>query len=166
MTRDAELQDEIDKLSALTGPSAAERLRLKEVEAELERINKKKEDYVAEHPEQRKLVYRARRTDQDSGEAGSSKPVDRTRKLFGKNGLPLHPERSIYYDPILNPFGVPPPGMPYIERRTSLIVARVFQPELRFPTVLRPDEIEAEEGSLQSNPALCRPQFESRRFGR
>ncbi|KAI0032165.1 WW domain binding protein 11-domain-containing protein [Vararia minispora EC-137] len=113
-----DLQDEIDKLSVLPEPSSVEKQRLKELTVELEKINKKKEEYVAEHPEQRKLVFRARRTEQDkaNGDAGSSKHVDRTRKLFGKNGLPLHPERSIYYDPVLNPHGVPPPGMPYVER--------------------------------------------------
>lgn len=30
-----------------------------------------------------------------------------------------NPERSIYYDPVLNPYGAPPPGMPYAERRVS-----------------------------------------------
>ena len=112
-------------MSGLAEPSAADSARLKEVQAELEKINKKKEEYVAEHPEQRKLVYRTRRADgdkKDDKEEGSSKPVDRTRKLFGKDGLPLHPERSIYYDPVLNPFGVPPPGMPYIERRASKFI--------------------------------------------
>jgi len=28
------------------------------------------------------------------------------------------PERSIYYDPVMNPYGAPPPGMPYKERCT------------------------------------------------
>ncbi|KZV74140.1 hypothetical protein PENSPDRAFT_732525 [Peniophora sp. CONT] len=124
-----DLQDEIERLSGLAEPSPADKTRLKEAQEELEKINKKKEEYVAEHPEQRKLVYRSRRPDgeRDSKEEGSSKPVDRTRKLFGKDGLPLHPERSIYYDPTLNPFGVPPPGMPYVERP------------------LRPDEMERDE---------------------
>ena len=121
----SDLQDEIERLSGLAEPSPADQARLKEAQAELEKINKKKEEYVAEHPEQRKLVYRTRRADgdkKDDKEEGSSKPVDRTRKLFGKDGLPLHPERSIYYDPVLNPFGVPPPGMPYVERRASKFI--------------------------------------------
>lgn len=66
-------------------------------------------------------MFRARKpkTDQEGdGDGEKELPVDRTRKLFDKNGLPIHPERSIYYDPVMNPFGVPPPGMPYIERRT------------------------------------------------
>lgn len=32
-----------------------------------------------------------------------------------------NPERSVYYDPVLNPYGAPPPGMPYMERRSSLL---------------------------------------------
>lgn len=27
------------------------------------------------------------------------------------------PTRSIYYDPVLNPYGAPPPGQPYLEHR-------------------------------------------------
>jgi len=27
------------------------------------------------------------------------------------------PTRSIYYDPVLNPYGAPPPGQPYLEYR-------------------------------------------------
>jgi len=29
--------------------------------------------------------------------------------------IPKNPKKSIYYDPVYNPFGVPPPGMPYRE---------------------------------------------------
>ncbi|PPQ64086.1 hypothetical protein CVT24_008899 [Panaeolus cyanescens] len=86
--------------------------KLAELKAELEKINKKKAEYVAEHPEARKLVYRRRR----EGEPEPELPTVKRRNPFKKNGLPKHPERSIYYDPVLNPFGVAPPGMPYIER--------------------------------------------------
>ena len=108
-----DLEDEIEKLEA--DPNG-NKTRLAELKAELEKINKKKEEYVAEHPEHRKLVYRPRRdhTEKDR-EPEAAKP--QTRNLFKKNGLPRHPERSIYYDPVLNPYGVPPPGMPYVERR-------------------------------------------------
>ena len=34
-------------------------------------------------------------------------------------GLPLHPQRSIYYDAKFNPTGAAPPGMPYREKRES-----------------------------------------------
>jgi len=89
--------------------------RLKELKEELAKINKKKEDYVAEHPEHRKLVFKSRRQT-DSALESELRPVPQSRRLFNKNGLPRHPERSIYYDPVMNPYGVPPPGMPYVER--------------------------------------------------
>ncbi|KAF7793448.1 hypothetical protein EIP86_004560 [Pleurotus ostreatoroseus] len=109
-TRD--LEEEIEKLEAEPNGNKA---RLKEVKEELEKINKKKEDYVAEHPDHRKLVFRARRV--ESGrEQEQDAPKPQKRNLFNKHGLPRHPERSIYYDPVMNPYGVPPPGMPYVER--------------------------------------------------
>lgn len=80
----------------------------------------KKDEYVKEHPEQRKLVYRPRK--QEKGEdQKEAPPAEQKRNLFNKHGLPRHPERSVYYDPVMNPYGVPPPGMPYIERRECLI---------------------------------------------
>ena len=86
-----------------------------ELKDELEKINKKKEEYVKEHPEHRKLVYRGRKHDRQ--ETTQEETIPQKRNLFKKNGLPRHPERSIYYDPVMNPFGVAPPGMPYMERR-------------------------------------------------
>lgn len=97
--------------------SGSQKTQLSSLRVELARINKKKDEWVAEHPEHRKLVYRARyKKDQEAdGEEEQSKK--KVRKVFDKHGIPRHPERSIYYDPVMNPFGVPPPGMPYKERR-------------------------------------------------
>lgn len=114
-----DLQDEIEKLEGVAEPSGAEKYRLAELKAELNKIMAKKEEYVQEHPEQRKLVYRARR---DKDEVNKEEPVvEQKRNVFNKHGLPRHPERSIYYDAVMNPFGVPPPGMPYMERRKSTL---------------------------------------------
>ncbi|KAF8140484.1 WW domain binding protein 11-domain-containing protein [Boletus edulis] len=112
-TRD--LEDEIEKLEASAELSAADKSRFTNLKNELTRIMQKKEEYVQEHPEQRKLVYRPRKQErsEDQKEAPS---VEQKRNLFNKHGLPRHPERSIYYDPVMNPYGVAPPGMPYIER--------------------------------------------------
>lgn len=96
-----------------------DKTRLSNLKAELDKLHKAKEEYVKEHPEHRKLVYgeaSAKKSQESDG--GSIKPAGgAVRQLFGKDGLPLHPERSIYYDPILNPYGVPPPGMHYMEKR-------------------------------------------------
>ena len=96
--------------------SRADAVKLAELKAELEHINRKKAEYVEEHPEQRRLVYRRRK----QGEPEIELPVFKKRNLFKKNGLPRHPERSVYYDSVMNPFGVAPPGMPYIERRECM----------------------------------------------
>jgi hypothetical protein len=93
--------------------SRADASKLSELKLELEKINKKKAEYVAEHPEARRLVYRRRK----QGEPEPSLPTKKPRNFFDKNGLPRHPERSIYYDPVMNQYGVAPPGMPYMERR-------------------------------------------------
>ncbi|KAI0937183.1 hypothetical protein AcV5_005142 [Taiwanofungus camphoratus] len=123
-TRD--LEEDIEKLEAASELSSSDKARLAGLKVELEKINKKKEEYVAEHPEHRKLVYKSRRQDnREDNQDEAPGPV--TRNLFNKHGLPRHPERSIYYDPVLNPYGVPPPGMPYMERP------------------LRPDEIASDD---------------------
>lgn len=88
---------------------------------DVDRIKKAKANYVEAHPEHAKLVYPGGHPPREGRELGPSapRPVVASRNLFGPDGLPLHPERSIYYDAVLNPFGVPPPGMPYVERRVS-----------------------------------------------
>lgn len=102
--------------SALDGK---DKTRLSNLRAELDKLRKAKDEYVKEHPEHRKLVYgEASATQSRRSDMGDNKPtVGAVRQLFGKDGLPLHPERSIYYDPVLNRYGVPPPGMPYMEKR-------------------------------------------------
>lgn len=99
---------------ALVKKDTHDNSRLAELKAELAKVMAKKEEYVKDHPEHRKLVFRQRRdkeSDQPPVPSGEQK-----RNLFDKRGLPRHPERSVYYDPVMNPYGVPPPGMPYIER--------------------------------------------------
>ena len=111
-----DIEDEIAKLESTPELSASDKTRLADLKSELEKINKKKEEYVQEHPEHRKLVYRARKQPGEK-EKEQNLPPPPKRNLFNKHGLPRHPERSIYYDPVMNPYGVAPPGMPYMERR-------------------------------------------------
>jgi hypothetical protein len=67
-----DLEDEIETLSSAATLSDSDQKRLKELKAELDNIVKKKEKYLEEHPEQRKLVYRPRRQPRDGQ---PSKPV-------------------------------------------------------------------------------------------
>ena len=122
-----ELEDEIAELEKLAEPSKADRDRLAEAKDELTKIVKKKEEYVEEHPESRNLVFKRRREQprdktEEEKKAEAATAGKKKRNLFNKNGLPKHPERSIYYDPVMNPYGMPPPGMPYVERGEFAVV--------------------------------------------
>ncbi|EJD54443.1 hypothetical protein AURDEDRAFT_179598 [Auricularia subglabra TFB-10046 SS5] len=118
-----ELEDSIRRLTELEDSgkiSADDVQKLKDQRFELARVKKIKEAYLKDHPDEAHKVYRqAPRLKQDAQEA--PRGVDgrrlKTRRIFDeKTGLPRHPERSLYYDPVMNPYGVPPPGMPYAER--------------------------------------------------
>ncbi|GJJ13242.1 hypothetical protein Clacol_007493 [Clathrus columnatus] len=97
--------------------SPVQKTQLESLKTELDRINKKKEEYVTEHPEHRRLVYRGKYKKAPQDEENETQIKGKQRNVFDKNGLPRHPERSIYYDPVMNPYGVPPPGLPYMERQ-------------------------------------------------
>jgi hypothetical protein len=88
--------------------------RLAELEREVEYITKKKEKYVAEHPEHRDLVYKPYGKKEALGDEEEDE-----KALYKKDGRLRDPTRSVYYDAVLNPYGVPPPGMPYRERSES-----------------------------------------------
>ena len=141
--RVSDLEDEVQKLEAGTELSASDRSRLADLKNELSKIMQKKDEYVKEHPEQRKLVYRSRKLEKGE-DRKEAPPAEQKRNLFNKHGLPRHPERSIYYDPVMNPYGVPPPGMPYIERRECLIGNSPVR-VLYTPAALTMDEVDNSE---------------------
>ncbi|KAG8901632.1 hypothetical protein FRB99_005192 [Tulasnella sp. 403] len=141
-TDTGEYEAEIRKLEEAKGRSELDKngtARLAELRAEVDRIKKTKTDYVAAHPEHRKLVFGERKTE---ASASTSTQQDNTKSLFNKNGLPKHPERSIYYDPVMNPYGMPPPGMPYMERP--------LLPE-EIPAQAPPAEAERSDGGSSSS---------------
>lgn len=77
---------------------------------------KLKEKYVAAHPEAKDRVYhtgkykpRERREDEEE------QVQDPMAHLYNPDGTLRDPKRSVYYDPVYNPYGVPPPGMQYRE---------------------------------------------------
>ncbi|KAF8492015.1 WW domain binding protein 11-domain-containing protein [Russula emetica] len=93
-----DLEDEIKKLSSTASLSDADQKRLKDLKADLDNIIKKKEKYVEEHPEQRKLVYRSRRQPNDGQTSKNVAPTNRPE------------EEEDTDDDIPMPEG-PPPGM-------------------------------------------------------
>ncbi|KAF8602385.1 hypothetical protein BDV93DRAFT_582342 [Ceratobasidium sp. AG-I] len=137
------IETEIHELESLEEAKLdqSQKARLKELRAEVERVRKIKQDYVAAHPEQAHLVrgleQRPRRQQDGGGAPSTSGITPAARSLFGKNGLPIHPERSLYYDPVMNPYGMAPPGMPYAER--PLLPHEIEEDRLKFQAPLQVD---------------------------
>jgi hypothetical protein len=72
-----------------------------------------KEKYVSEHPEARDRIFRTgKRGEPNDNAQKGGKDDDR----YDEDGRLRDPTRSIYFDPVYNPWGAPPPGMPYRER--------------------------------------------------
>ncbi|KAM0755066.1 hypothetical protein T439DRAFT_322123 [Meredithblackwellia eburnea MCA 4105] len=101
------------------------REKLNDLKQELEKVNKAKNDYVTAHPEHRHLVFPSRQT-----EGGSEASTSNAEPpgLYNRDGKLKDPTRSFYYDPVFNPFGAPPPGMPYRERAPTAEELAAFQP--------------------------------------
>lgn len=113
----ADLEGEIAQLKNSKLNEESEK-RLATLEAELKYVSKLKRKYVEAHPEAKDRVYhteekRPRQERDDNGEGRA----DQMSHLYNPDGTLRDPKRSVYYDAVYNPFGVPPPGMPYAERR-------------------------------------------------
>jgi hypothetical protein len=111
------IQDEIQSLSSKSDLTPAQKTRLSSLKEELANVKKSKDKYLQEHPEHRKIVYKENAPQASSG---SSSTPGNALSLYDKEGKLRDPKKSVYYDPVLNPYGVPPPGMPYLERRGLL----------------------------------------------
>lgn len=117
----ADLESEISHLKSRDKLSDEGKERLAKLEADLKFVLKQKEKYVAAHPEARDKVFgnnekRRGRYDAPEHEDGDEFKPDPMAHLYNPDGTLRDPKKSAYYDPTYNPFGVPPPGMPYRER--------------------------------------------------
>lgn len=98
--------------------SQGEREELERLKAEVRRIREAKEAYVKEHPEHRKFVFaremeeeEENKRKQKEGQEMEERNRDAKRPWEGRD-----PRWSQDYDPVFNPLGAPPPGMPYREK--------------------------------------------------
>ncbi|EPY52000.1 ww domain binding protein 11 [Schizosaccharomyces cryophilus OY26] len=75
------------------------------------------------------------------GRIESEKTKEEERKFKPRRPfIPKNPKKSAYYDPVFNPYGVPPPGMPYREKEeesseTDESVIDIPMPEGEYPFV-------------------------------
>lgn len=111
-----DLEGQINYLKSVTNLDDDGKDRLKKLEDELKQVNKLKEKYVAAHPDARDRVFHTgKHAPREHNENEGPKP-DPMAHLYNPDGTLRDPKKSYYYDPVYNPYGVPPPGMPYRER--------------------------------------------------
>lgn len=123
-----ELEAEIAHLKSRDKLSDEGKEKLAKLESELKFVTKAKEKYVATHPEAKDRVFntggerrgRGHAQHDDDEEDRGPRP-DPMAHLYNPDGTLRDPKKSAYYDPTYNPFGVPPPGMPYRERSEYLV---------------------------------------------
>jgi len=89
---------------------------LKKLETELRNVKEAKEKFVAANPEAADKVYKTGRRGDGGDREGDGEGSSSQAGLYDENGKLRDPTRSVYFDPVYNPYGVPPPGMPYRER--------------------------------------------------
>lgn len=118
---------------------------------------------MEEHPEKKGEVYRNLSAPSAQAQAALARRRDEKPKkqkvLLGKNGMPLHPTRSIYYDAVYNPTGVPPPGMPYADKESEGEESDDSD-EIPMPSAPRPDGFigsEEEDSDLDDIPMPVGP---------
>lgn len=131
-----------------------------ELEKELKYITSLKEKYVKDHPEAKDQVFKPRGGqrpgDQERPDDGEDGPAVGSSR--GRDGDPMghlydprtgtlrDPKRSVYYDPTYNPFGAPPPGMPYRERSKWSQVAGVLLTAVGVEDESDDDDDESDDG--------------------
>ncbi|KAF6767550.1 WW domain binding protein 11 [Kalmanozyma brasiliensis GHG001] len=124
------LERQIQRLEARQDTlSEEDREELKRLQAEVAKIKRIKEDYLRKHPDQRNFV---RGYEETSVGSSSAKPgqanVTQPQHLPLRGDAPTpqskqrDPRWSIYYDATFNPYGAPPPGMPYLEKPYAQLV--------------------------------------------
>lgn len=126
------MEDLVKKLEADMQKAEKDSKEQTALQTELEGAKKKlasmmktKEDYLKDHPEDRKSVFPTRkRPATDTGTipgVTAPPPIKKAdRNVFNSKGLPRHPERSVWFDPVFIPSGMPPPGQLYREKGTIL----------------------------------------------
>ncbi|TKY85322.1 hypothetical protein EX895_005484 [Sporisorium graminicola] len=129
------LERQIQRLEArqvtLDQEDQEELQRLRMEVADVKRI---KEEYIRKHPDQRNFVrgYEELASSSATAKASQSSNNDSTVQQLGSafqsdqsaaaQATSRDPRWSIYYDRTFNPYGAPPPGMPYLEKPHAQLV--------------------------------------------
>ncbi|GAC99189.1 hypothetical protein PHSY_006789 [Pseudozyma hubeiensis SY62] len=124
------LERKVQRLeTSRTALSPEEQEELKRLQDQVASVKRIKEEYIRKHPDQRNFV---RGYEQPSDSFSESRPgsssASQTHNVAPSIAVaPSHttaqdPRWSIYYDAVFNPYGAPPPGMPYLEKPHAQLV--------------------------------------------
>lgn len=126
----APLERQIQRMEARQDTlSPEDQEELKRLKAEVAEVKRIKDDYIRKHPDQRNFVrgYEEKAPSSSKSASAPNKeagPSSSQRSTGAQpQGATRDPRRSIYYDPVFNPYGAPPPGMPYLEKAHAQLVA-------------------------------------------
>lgn len=97
---------------------------------------------MKEHPEARDKVFKPY---SDKPRQAREENEDQS-VLYDEEGRLRDPKKSVYYDEVYNPWGVPPPGMPYREKSEFFLDGDDRLVECVAPDLVAAEEEEEEEG--------------------
>lgn len=123
------LERQIQRLESKQGTLEAEdQEELKRLQAEVANVKRVKEEYIRKHPDQRNFVRGYEGGPSSSGSSKTNPPPHSSSspsrpQTSTAQANQRDPRWSIYYDPVFNPYGAPPPGMPYLEKSHAQLVA-------------------------------------------
>ena len=129
---------------------------LKRLQDEVANVNRIKEEYIRKHPDQRNFVrgYEEPSSNSDNQIVTTSTSIavrNTTRNVpaAASQTTSRDPRWSIYYDAVFNPYGDPPPGMPYLEKPHAQLVQEGLLDAAKPPPL--PEETEAQGLSLDDD---------------
>ncbi|KAJ1018805.1 hypothetical protein NDA16_004610 [Ustilago loliicola] len=124
------LERQIQRLESKQSTLEAEdQQELKRLQAEVANVKRVKEEYIRKHPDQRNFVrgYEDGARSSSNQKINPPSPSSTTSQTQAAPSIAQSTQRdprwSIYYDPVFNPYGAPPPGMPYLEKSHVQLVA-------------------------------------------
>ncbi|SNX84846.1 uncharacterized protein MEPE_03555 [Melanopsichium pennsylvanicum] len=126
---------------------------LERLRTEVVKVKRIKEEYIRKHPNQRNFVrgYEDNATSSFATKQaiGSSSSFISSRHPSAPSLTPQSttrdPRWSVYYDHVFNPYGAPPPGMPYVEKTHAQLIAEGLSDAAKPPPL--PEEAEDMVGS-------------------
>ncbi|PWN49371.1 hypothetical protein IE53DRAFT_369821 [Violaceomyces palustris] len=147
------LENDIKQLERRSHLTKQQQADLQDLRAELARIRKVKEAYIEKHPEHRKFVVGYEKDPEQLRKESLLKDEAAPGPSLGGVIPGRDPKRSVYYDPVFNPYGAPPPGMPYLEKPLAQFEAEQNLAESKAETgqPLQAGESEHEDDSSEDS---------------